>query len=335
MKLAENSSLSDFTKKTLEQFGWKDGDAIPADLGELLISFRDTIPPSKNVDVLVDATLLTDEQTQQVKEMLAAAQIASKEQEKLEAIRKKTAHANIDPSTQALYEKLMTQKAEIIDDREITPPPDTTAEEKPAETAPVVEQSGDATPGAAIEVPPAAERVEPFCPRCGWDMKQKFEVVPTDKDKEDFLIATLGGQRFRRTYELFGGKVLVTFRSMLADENKAIYRQLVADQVSRKIATEAEWFVQMMDYRLACSLDEITSNTGKVAAALPELQLVLPLPEDDAANPLVQQLNLVNKDVLAQEVTRRLVGTHLRKFQRLIEALEAMALEPSFWNGIE
>jgi hypothetical protein len=331
MKLAENSSLSDFTKKTLEQFGWKDGDAIPADLGELLISFRDTIPPSKNVDVLVDATLLTDEQTQRVKNMLAEAQVASKEQEKLAAIRKKTANANIDPSAQALYEKIMTQKAEIIDDREINQPADTPADEKPTEPEPVVEPPA----ATAVEVPPAAERVEPFCPRCGWDMKQKFEVVPTDKDKEDFLIATLGGQRFRKTYELFGGKVLVTFRSMLADENKAIYRQLVADQVSKKIATEAEWFVQMMDYRLACSLDEITSNTGKVAAALPELKLVLPLPEDDAVNPLVRQLNLVNKDVLAQEVTRRLVGTHLRKFQRLIEALEAMALEPSFWNGIE
>jgi len=333
MKLAENSSLSDFTKKTLQQFGWKEGDAIPADLGELLISFRDTIPPSKNVDVLVDAALLTDEQTQQVKDMLAAAQVASKEQAKLDTIRKQTANANMDPSAKALYEKIMTQKAEIIDDRETAaPPPKLAVEETTAEPEPVVEKPAEPAP---VEVPATAERVEPFCPRCGWDMKQRFEVVPTDKDKEDFLVATLGGQRFRKTYELFGGKVLVTFRSMLADENKAIYRQLVADQVSKKIATEAEWFVQMMDYRLACSLDEITSNTGKVAAALPELKLVLPLPEDDAANPLVQQLNLVNKDVLAQEVTRRLVGTHLRKFQRLIEALEAMALEPSFWNGIE
>lgn len=331
MKLAENSSLSDFTKKTLEQFGWKDGDGIPADLGELLIAFRDSLPPSKNVDVLVDATMLTDDQIQQVKDMLAAAKVAGKEQEKLEAIRKQTATANIDPTAQAVYEKIMMQKAEIIDDREPaaeTPPP---VAEKPAEPASAATEE----PVPEIEVPAAVERVEPFCPRCGWDMKQKFEVFPTDKDKEDFLIATLGGQRFRKTYELFGGKVRVTFRSMLAEENKAIYRQLVADQVSKKIATEAEWFVQMMDYRLACSLDEITSNTGKVVAELPEVQLVWPLPDDDAANPLVQQLHRINKDVLAQEVTRRLVGTHLRKFQRLIEALEAMALEPSFWNGIE
>jgi len=26
---------------------------------------------------------------------------------------------------------------------------------------------------------------------------------------------------------------------------------------------------------------------------------------------------------------------HLRQFQRLVEALEAMALEPNFWTGIE
>jgi hypothetical protein len=42
----------------------------------------------------------------------------------------------------------------------------------------------------------------------------------------------------------------------------------------------------------------------------------------------------VSANVLSQEVFKRLVGTHLREFQRLIEALEAMALEPSFWTGI-
>ena len=57
--------------------------------------------------------------------------------------------------------------------------------------------------------------------------------------------------------------------------------------------------------------------------------------ENPLATALAGQLDFMNKNILAQEVTRRLVATHLRQFQRLLEALEAMALEPSFWNGIE
>jgi hypothetical protein len=168
-------------------------------------------------------------------------------------------------------------------------------------------------------------------------MRQKFEVQPTDRDKEDFLATLLGGTRFKKSYELFGGKIIVTFRGLLADENKLIYRQLVLDQQENKVATEAEWFVQMMDYRLACSLEDIKDKAGKVIAVVPELS-EMPFtrnPEQPLETALVKQLEFVSTKILAQEVTRRLVATHLRQFQRLVEALEAMALEPSFWNGIE
>jgi hypothetical protein len=177
----------------------------------------------------------------------------------------------------------------------------------------------------------------PFCPRCGWDMRQKFEVQPTDRDKEDFLATLLGGTRFKKSYELFGGKIVVTFRGLLADENKLIYRQLVLDQKENKVTTEAEWFVQMMDYRLSCSLEDIKDKKGKVISVVPELS-EMPFtqnPDKPLETALVKQLEFVSTTILAQEVTRRLVATHLRQFQRLVEALEAMAIEPSFWNGIE
>lgn len=340
MELADNTALSDFTKKTLEQFGWKTNDPIPADLGQLMISFRETLPPSKNHEVLVDATLLNETQIQQIKDMLAEAKVAKREQDQ-QAQREKM-FENLSPSLRESLEKAieanpqLAPPPQIIDDRATMVAP-AKVEEPPAPTpAPAAEPAPTPEPEPVPEPTPrlVINNGEPFCPRCGWDMQQKFEVVATDKDKEDFLIALLGGQRFKKQYELFGGKMLVTFHSMLAEENKAVYRQLVIDQQAKKIETEAEWFVQMMDYRLACSFEEITTDTGKLVSSLPELQLVSPLPVNDADNPLVQQLRLLNKDVLAQEVTRRLVGSHLRRFQRLLETLEAQALEPSFWNGI-
>lgn len=345
MELVDNTSLSDFTKKTLEQFGWKNNDPIPAEAGQLMVAFRETLPPSKKHDVLVDIDLLNEGQVQQIKDLLAAAKKFHKEKEQQDQknSQREKMFENMPASLRESFEKVLATnpnlmpEMQVVDDRAATPQPTPAPVENPA-PQPAPQPQAENTEEEQDSLPPQPVIVnngEPFCPRCGWDMQQKFEIVPTDKDKEDFLIALLGGQRFKKQYELFGGKMLVTFRSMLAEENKAIYRQLVIDQQVKKIETEAEWFVQMMDYRLACSFEEISTNTGKLVSSLPEVQLVSPLPVNDDDNPLVQQLRALNKDVLAQEVTRRLVGSHLRRFQRLLETLEAQALEPSFWNGIE
>jgi hypothetical protein len=331
MELVEDVHLSDFTKKTLEQFGWAVGEPIPADLGQLMLKMKETLPPSKNIDVLIDKELLSEEQTKQIVDYLATAKEFGKRKQAVDALNEQT--QNMDPSVAAVYQQLLQQQEpEIIDDRDEAPAP------APAEDpAPKVAEPEPTPPPLPVEAESnaAAPDVLPFCPRCGWDMRQQFETHPTDRDKEDFLATLLGGQRFTKTYELFGGKIIIRFRSLLADENKLIYRQLVLDQQENRVATEAEWFAQMMDYRLACALDTITQKDGKVVAVIPPLDELKVDPGDNPlATALPKQLDLLNQTV-AQEVTRRLVGTHLRQFQRLVEALEAMALEPSFWNGIE
>jgi len=331
MELVENPYVSEFTRKTLEQFDWKDGDPIPVALGDTLLKFKEQLPASKRNDVLVDAALLREEDVAAVKALLAEAKTAGEDLKKRQI--KQQELEKISPQLRAQYETVMNQ-LEIVDDREAA-----AAEAAPAQVDTPETPSAPPDPPPPVPVPQESSQqaILPFCPRCGWDMRQKFEVVPTGRDKEDFLATLLGGSRFRKRYELLGGKIIVTLRGLLAEENKLIYRQLVLDQQENKIATEAEWFVQMMDYRLACSLESIASNTGKVIAVVPELfeQPFTPNKEQPLATPLVAQLNYVNNTVLAQEVTRRLVGLHLRQFQRLLEALEAMALEPSFWTGIE
>ena len=329
MELVDNPYVSEFTGKTLEQFGWKDKDPIPTALGELLLKIKETLPVSPRHDVLVDAGLMAPEMIAQIREMLAEAKVAGKEQEKKKE--KQQELNKIAPQLRAQYENAMSQ-FEVVDDREEsvkeTSKPAAPPETKPAELPPEPEPASQSASAPAIL---------PFCPRCGWDMRQAFEILPTDRDKEDFLATILGGSRFRKRYELLGGKIIVTFRGLLAEENKLVYRQLILDQQEAKIATEAEWFVQLMDYRLSCSLESIASSTGKVIAMMPELSEMpfAPDKKNPLATPLVDQLNYLNNTVLAQEVTRRLVGLHLRQFQRLLEALEAMALEPSFWTGIE
>lgn len=333
MELVENVYVSDFTKKTLEQFGWKTGDAIPADLGGLMIKMKETLPTSKRDDVLVDKDVMSEEQVTKVTSMLREARELGRKKKKEEELNEKT--KNMAESVSEVYKQIVnaTEGPEIIDDREAAAVEPVKEEPKPAQ-----EKQEEKKEENKVETP--AEDVRPiavaYCPRCGWDMRQKFDIVPTDRDKEDFIATLLGASRFKKKYEMFGGKVVVTFRSLLAEENKLIYRQLVLDQQINKVATEAEWFTQMMDYRLACSLETIADKKGKVIASIPLLEEMSweNTKDEPLATPLPKQLELVNKH-LAQEATRRLVGTHLRQFQRLLEGLEAMALEPNFWNGIE
>ena len=82
MELVDNPYVSEFTRKTLEQFGWKDKDPIPTALGELLLKIKETIPASPRHDVLVDAGLMAPEMITQIKEMLAEAKVAVKGWEK-------------------------------------------------------------------------------------------------------------------------------------------------------------------------------------------------------------------------------------------------------------
>lgn len=326
MELVENPFVSDFTKKTLGQFDWAVGDAIPAALGELMLNIKGALPASPRADVLIDAAVMTPEDVTKIKDMLAAAKAVAKKRAAAAELEATT--ANMSPSVREAYARVADSSAgpEIVDDRELLE----TASPAPEEA--VTESEEISTLGAVEPM-----FTLPFCPRCGWDMQNKFDVDITDEDKVDFLATLLGGSRFSRNYELAGGKMIVRLRSMLADENFLVQRQLLLDQNAGEILTEAEWFIRMGDYRMACSLESITDSNGKIIVANPALQDLQFTPPADkpTQTALVLALQQVNGKALAHEVTRRLVLVHLRKFQRLVEALEAMALDPSFWNGIE
>lgn len=331
MELVENPYVSEFTKKTLGQFGWEDGDPIPVELGAYLIKIKETLPASTRTDVLVDAASTTEEQRTEVQKLLAAAKIlksqADKKQERAESLK------NLNPNIRDAVANILS----VVDDRNETAAEPVVSPEPPPPVATTQESKPTAAPIASGA--PAAEPllVLPFCPRCGWDMRQKFEVQITDRDKEDFVAVLLGNTRFKKKYELLGGRMTVTLRGLLAEETKTIYKQLVVDQQEKRINTEGEWYTQLLEYRLACSVEQVADKHGKPLHIVPELKDIPFQPDAAHPNdtPLVAMSNYVNTTVLAQEVTKRLVGTHLRQFQRLVEALEAMALEPSFWDGIE
>lgn len=333
MELVENAYISDFTKKTLEQFGWRANDPIPADLGAFMLQVKESLPPSSRIDVMIDKDQMKEEDVEKIKTLLKQAKETLLKKSKEEEFEKEAENMT-DSVREALakFSAASETETEIIDDREPAP-------EKAAQTdeAPTPESTDDKPAEPPVDpdiTPPMA--IFPFCPRCGWDMAQKYDVEVTENDKEDFLITVLGGGRFKRDYELMGGKMILRFRSMLADENFLVQRQLLLDQNENGILSEAEWFVKLFEYRMACSLEAVYDANKKPIMLVPELHefKVESKPDKPNQTPLVAARDYVHSKVLAHEVTRRLAAAHLRRFQRLVESMEAMALEPSFWNGI-
>ncbi|NBO19203.1 MAG: hypothetical protein EBV03_08285, partial [Proteobacteria bacterium] len=205
--------VSDFTKKTLEQFGWVAGDPIPQNMGDLLAKISERTPASKKAGVYIDADVMAETDVAAIKHALELAKKGGD-------IKKVPFDPGIPmpESTRQLLESLQDRDennntVEIVDDRAAEKPP---AEPEKKEDTPVEQP--------IIPDPlPEAPAIEPFCPRCSWDMRHKFDVEISEADKEAFIAITLGGERFKKTYEIFAGKYAIRFRSMLAEENSEIH----------------------------------------------------------------------------------------------------------------
>lgn len=344
--------VSEFTKKTLLQFDWQPGEPFPAKLGDVLAEIKERTPPSKVPGLFVDIADMSAADIELVKATLTGAKTAIENAKRQQELDRKT--VGLDESARQLYAKLTepsgSDATQIIDDRKTaaatTPEPVVTPtpiapEPEPVKPEPVKEEE----PAINLKDPlteepePLVEKKDvppPFCPRCSWDMRREFDIEITDTDKEAFVAVTLGNERFKKTFELMAGKYKVRFRSLLAEENTIIHHQMLLDQRDNHFLSDTEWFLRMFEYRLACSIEEVTID-GRLIASIPELEAVsdkteLPNKADDPTKAAVVRLReyaLVG--VLRNEITRRLVGNQFRMFQRLYETLEAMALEPNFW----
>jgi len=327
-----SANLSDGTRKTLEQFGWQEGDPIPDSIGELLADIYAKNPNCRAAGLYVDITALGDEDINKIKTLLEEGKEAEKAKEAQEEYSAK--RAGMSPEMVALYNKVADADSpvEIVDDR------NTQSQEKtagsPEETAEQPKKEKEKQPIPDVELKPEPVK-EVFCPRCRWDMRQQYDVSPTNADKESFIACVLGGTRMQKFYSLMAGKYEVKFRSLLAEENKQIHRQLLLDQKNDEFFGDTEWFLRFFEYRMACSVETILADK-KVIAIVPELNEIadieLPNKTDNKDNsPLERMRDYVVGDLLKMEITRRLVSDKFREFQRLYEALEAMALEPNFW----
>lgn len=96
------------------------------------------------------------------------------------------------------------------------------------------------------------------CPHCKWDLAITDPIEVSHIDKQRYVISIMGGVPFVKSYELFGGRAEVEFRSANFGELDECYRQASQDMVARCGAVAYEDFVDAFKmYRLVTQLGKL------------------------------------------------------------------------------
>lgn len=184
-------------------------------------------------------------------------------------------------------------------------------------------------------VPPMAN-----CPHCGWELARPDVAEPAYGEKIGFLSTNvLGeGKPFVKAYDLMGGHLQLTFRTLTIREVDECFRQATVDRNERGF-NEFEWIDTVNRYRLYLQLQRVRSDRADVLlpdgldpVSSPNAESYWELPQDEL-HPLRHVANLVLDQVLIGESLCRVAMQASARFNRLVAKLEAMVDDDSFWQA--
>lgn len=92
------------------------------------------------------------------------------------------------------------------------------------------------------------------------EVRLQKAAVPTDEDKENLFRALLGGLRYEKTFELFGGMVRVTLTELTQGEEDAIFVEMGKAQSAGVVKTEDDWMVLFDRMRMMYGVKEIQTS---------------------------------------------------------------------------
>lgn len=297
-------------RAVLEKLDWKQGDPIP-DVAAMIDQIKQQRPdldavsfvsPDKLNPQVVDFASLSQTDQDRLREAVA---LGKQQYQYLEAKEKQSIPNTQTPDVNRAAEQLMDGTAQQIDLDE-TPPPLATA--------------------AAVKV---------NCPACGFH--PDAEVVPvTEADKQNFLAMLIGGARFKKRYELLGGRMHITFKSLNREEMELALTQSSYDDRDGLFATQYEYFRVHSNYETVLAIDEIETD-GKLVK-MPEISEVTwdkPAITEKQQTVLKAYYPHVNLVHLSNASLTRVITLLFSRFTALLRKLEANIQNPDFWQGIE
>lgn len=306
-----NTRLTPSEKKALEQFGWKEGDPIPADMAQLMQS-AGHLPNSPGAVELpasspdAERTPLSAAQHTQGTDALAAAKVAL-------AHTMAMGDSQADPSVQKAIDAgrgVAEPDVEIVDD---TKKPDDTIADEAGSNPPLLK-----------------------CPHCEWDLRMRDPVVISEADKQRFLQAILGQTAFHRAFTVLGGALKVVFRSLTPPELDSCFEQAYLERRQGKYQAPDAYFELLNRYRLSLQLVRI-ETTGGVNHVFPrsikEWEEKLGDVADPSSDLAVKRIcEFVFEHVVKSESMNRILAGLGGEFNSLVGKLEANTTNSDFWS---
>jgi hypothetical protein len=344
-------------EKMLKAAGWQPGQAIPTNIGGILEEERTRLQEEAQTALAASPSTpefkppqeiawedLTAEKRQEIMQELISAQEKLKFQGYAQipgaapGINRAISQAN-----DAAYDEFQKGQIQVVNSKK---PPQVVHGhqeliEKSIRQAPINQSQTPVPPTVSEESTVAsagAAELPQNCDHCGWQYGVP-DVIATQEDKYNFeqAVLGLGTNRFYKTYKLFDGKLHVTFRTLTSKESDLVYRQVALDNKKGRVENMQAYYLALMNYRLACSLDKIQSSDGTLS--LPEISEYkvdgIELKEKDADTQLVEVSDHIIETAVPQESIRRVVINKLAHFHRLVEHLEARIEDEGFWNATE
>ena len=333
------NSLTDTERAALQKLDWKPGEQVTGDVADLIAEVEAANAAEREEAYAkvaasgrpaaqfkpVDVAQLPPDQQAEVRrrmtETMAAAQRADEVKANLQAAGGMPASVR-----DALRVAEAPTGLEVEDDRparRADPPP-------AAAPAPAAADTGlaPAHPGN--------------CPHCGWDQAVPDDAEVTPRDKTAFLHAVLGEKPFTKEFELFGGSVTVTFRTLTGQEIDKVFQQAYHEKRRGEILTDMDFYERVNRYRLYLQLQAVRGPDfahdfpdGFTPATNPGADGHYTLPADlpEGETGLRQVEDHVRRTALKTEVMIRTVTVQCRTFNRVVAKLEAFADNPDFWQA--
>jgi hypothetical protein len=199
----------------------------------------------------------------------------------------------------------------------------------------VIEDDTDSDTYAGTDVPkPNSDNKNKItlCPRCSWPIANEDPVAPTQQDIGDFLQSILGLKPFYKTYELFGGNLIVTIRSLTPSELDLCFRQLFTDTNLDRITTAMEEAERLARYRTCLQVQKVQG--GEVNFEFPKTAEEWGLPTVDGETVLPNIWDKYSEQVNKSEIIHRTIMSVVGEFNQLVAKLEANSRNPDFWKAI-
>jgi len=210
---ANGTRLTPMEKQVLDAGGWKEGDPIP-DLTDTVLAKRLTAEAAAIGKAAANTEGLTPVPPN-------TPPIVPPEIRDI---------SELAPAERAQYYQTMAELAEV--EAKIANAKNGTVSAQSAidmtipgmqQAVATVSQAENAAPEPAPTASPETPAPVTICPRCGADVTAAVQL-PTRIDIQNYVQAVLGGQRFYKAYQLFGGKLDIVFRSLLPAEEDAMLK---------------------------------------------------------------------------------------------------------------